>query len=230
MATHTLDWRETPDPSCRNGAVAIGNFDGVHRGHAALIAALRTQAAAVHGPAVALTFDPRPMDLLRPALTVPPLTTTPERARLLHELGADQVIVLRTTKDLLALRAHEFFTQVVKEHLNARAMVEGVNFGFGHKREGNIETLRQLCLNNDVALTIVPPMECNGIGVSSRPHSDDAVARRGRRSRGTARPALSAVGNRRHGTAARPDDRLSDGEPRRHADAGSRQRRLCGAC
>src|SRR5205823_8537951 len=117
MATHIVEWCRMPDASCRGGAVTIGNFDGVHRGHAALVAALRTQAAAVRGPAVAFTFDPHPMDLLRPGQSPPPLTTVPERARLLHELGADQVIVVRTTPDLLALRAEEFFEQVVRQRL-----------------------------------------------------------------------------------------------------------------
>jgi riboflavin kinase/FMN adenylyltransferase len=167
MATHIVDWHELPDPSCRGGAVTIGNFDGVHRGHASLLAALRTQAAAVRGPAIAFTFDPRPLDLLRPGQAGPPLTTTADRARLLHEVGADHVLVVRTTTDLLALRAEAFFAQVVQQRLAARALVEGPNFGFGRGREGNVETLAQLCRACDIALTVVPPMQINGGEVSS---------------------------------------------------------------
>src|SRR5947209_4035292 len=103
MASHLVDWREAPPGSCRGGAVAVGNFDGVHRGHAALMRTLRSQAQAVRGPAVALTFDPHPLELLRPAHSQPPLTTLGDRARLLQQLGADHVVVLRTDHDLLAL-------------------------------------------------------------------------------------------------------------------------------
>src|SRR5436189_46577 len=66
MASATLAWNEPPPESWRGGAVTIGNFDGVHLGHASLLAALRQQAHAVGGPAVAVTFDPHPLQLLRP--------------------------------------------------------------------------------------------------------------------------------------------------------------------
>src|SRR5262249_8409478 len=128
---------------------------------------LRTQADTVGGPAVALTFDPHPMDLLRPGQSPPPLTTTSERGRLLHELKIDQVLVIRTTRDLLALRAEEFFAQVVCDRLAARAMVEGPNFGFGRGREGNVETLARLCAGRDMGLIVVPPIQANGGEVSS---------------------------------------------------------------
>src|SRR4051794_23524484 len=158
MASQTIDWRQTPPDTCRGGAVAIGNFDGVHRGHAALVGRLRARARAVDGPAVALTFDPHPLELLRPDQVQPALTTPDDRARLLHELGADQVLVLRTNQDLLKLSAAEFFHEVVRQGLAARALVEGVNFGFGHNRAGNVETLAGLCLEEGITLEVVPPV------------------------------------------------------------------------
>ena len=145
MAQHTLEWQDTFPESCRGGVVAIGNYDGVHRGHAALIAELRRQARDLPGPAVALTFDPHPLELLRPGQSQPLLTTTADRVRLLHDLGADHVIILRTTPSLLGLSASDFFDRVLRERLASRAVVEGVNFGFGRKREGNVETLARLC-------------------------------------------------------------------------------------
>jgi riboflavin kinase/FMN adenylyltransferase len=167
MATHTVGWREVPPAVCRGGAVAVGNFDGAHRGHAALLATLRQQARAVDGPAVALTFDPHPVELLRPG-QAPPLLTTPEdRARLLHELGADHVLVLCTDHAMLGLSAKEFFEQILRQRLAARALVEGVNFGFGHNREGNVETLTELCRPAGVGLTVVPPVLIDGREVSS---------------------------------------------------------------
>jgi riboflavin kinase/FMN adenylyltransferase len=167
MATLTIDWHEMPPAAVRGGAVAIGNFDGVHRGHAALVGELRERARAVPGPAVALTFDPHPQELLRPGQAPPPLTTPDDRSRLLHEAGADHVLILRATTALLALSAAEFFDQVIRERLDARALVEGVNFGFGHNREGNVETLARLCRPAGLSLTVVPPLVLDGLAVSS---------------------------------------------------------------
>jgi len=168
MAIHTLAWNEVPPGSCRDGAVAVGNFDGVHRGHLALLAELRRQARAVGGPAVALTFDPHPLQLLRPEQFQPVLTTVRDRAALLAANGADQVVILRTTPDLLQLSAQEFFNQVVRAQLAARAMVEGINFGFGRNREGNMDTLRSLCAEAGVQLAVVPPFKTeDGVTVSS---------------------------------------------------------------
>jgi riboflavin kinase/FMN adenylyltransferase len=167
MAAHTIDWQATPPGACRGGAVSVGNFDGVHRGHAALLAELRRQARAVNGPAVALTFEPHPIELLRPSQAPPRLTTEEDRACLLHELGVDHVVVLRATLELLALRAAEFFARVLQERMDARALVEGTNFGFGRGREGNVETLARLCEPAGVPLTVVPPVILGGVEVSS---------------------------------------------------------------
>mgnify|MGYP001202705605 CR=1 FL=1 len=167
MATHTLDWQAMPPGDCRGGAVTIGNFDGVHRGHAALLAELRRQARAIDGPAIALTFDPHPLHLLRPG-QAPPLLTTPEdRARLLQEAGADHVVVLRATHELLGLRATEFFERVIQQRLQTQALVEGANFGFGRGREGDVETLARLCQPAGIDLTVVPPVILDGVEVSS---------------------------------------------------------------
>src|SRR5258708_37480001 len=84
MASFTVDWRDADPDVCQGGAVAVGNFDGVHCGHASLVAELRTQAAKVGGPAVVVTFDPHPRDVLRPDLAVPPLATPRDRCTLLH--------------------------------------------------------------------------------------------------------------------------------------------------
>jgi riboflavin kinase / FMN adenylyltransferase len=167
MAVYTLDWNAMPPGDCRRGAVSIGNFDGVHRGHAALLAEVRRQADAFGGPAVALTFEPHPIELLRPELAPPRLTTTEDRSQLLLKLGADCVLVLRATHDLLALRAKEFFAEMVQKRLQARALVEGTKFGFGRGREGDVGTLAQLCEPAGIGLTVVPPVLLDGVEVSS---------------------------------------------------------------
>lgn len=167
MALYFVNWNEPAPRECQRGALTIGNFDGVHRGHAELLVELRTQASAIGGPAVALTFDPHPLHLLRPDFQVPVLTTLAERARLLHEAGADHVVILRTTRELLRLGAAEFHERVLRAGLAVQAMVEGTNFAFGRNREGTIDTLTHLCQQTGIRLAVVPPFIWNGEVVSS---------------------------------------------------------------
>jgi riboflavin kinase/FMN adenylyltransferase len=167
MAIYTIEWDETPPDSCRGGVLTIGNFDGVHRGHAALLAKLGDEARARSGPAVALTFDPHPLQLLRPEQFQPVLTTVPDRAELLQILGADYVLILRTTWELLRLSPEAFFHDVIQTRLRPQALVEGTNFGFGRNREGTVETLAALCAPAGVSLIIVPPVTTEGARVSS---------------------------------------------------------------
>jgi riboflavin kinase/FMN adenylyltransferase len=159
---------EFPD-QLRNGAVSIGNFDGVHRGHARIMQQLLDSARAVGGPAVVFTFDPHPVRLLRPELAPPPLTWTRRKADLLAELGVDAVVAYPTDRDLLELSPTEFFQRVVVEQLEALAMVEGPNFFFGKDRAGDVDQLGQLCDQADIQLEVVEPLqEGDGFISSSR--------------------------------------------------------------
>ncbi|MGL4553395.1 MAG: riboflavin biosynthesis protein RibF [Gemmataceae bacterium] len=163
MASHVLDWGDAPPDECRGGGVAVGNFDGAHRGHAALIAPL----ARGPRPAVVVTFDPHPLALLRPG-SAPPLLTTPEdRAALLQRLGADHVITLRTTPELLRLSAAAFFGGLMVEKLAARAAAEGPNFRFGKDREGDVGLLGELCRRHGMTLDVVELERADGTEVSS---------------------------------------------------------------
>jgi riboflavin kinase/FMN adenylyltransferase len=167
MATYVLSWQDLPPAECRGGAVAIGNFDGVHRGHAALLAELRRQAEAVSGPAVALTFEPHPLQLLKPDQFMPVLTAVADRAETLLAGGAEHVVVLRTDRALLQLSAADFFEGVIRARLAARALVEGNSFRFGRDREGNIATLTSLCQQAGLGMVVVPPLLAAGVPVSS---------------------------------------------------------------
>ncbi len=140
----------------RGGSVAIGNFDGAHRGHAHLIDALTKQAQQLGGPAIVITFDPPPIQLLKPDRKLGnPLTTLKRRSELLGKLGVDAVIVLQTTADLLSLSPEAFFKQTIVEALAARAMAEGPNFRFGAQRRGDTAMLAELCSAAGIALRIV---------------------------------------------------------------------------
>ena len=160
------DLTRLPD-ELRCGAVSIGNFDGVHRGHARIIERLVEKARRVGGPAVVFTFDPHPVRLLRPKECPPPLTWTDRKAELLAELGADAMIVYPTDEALLRLSAEDFFTRIVRDRLAARAMIEGSNFNFGRGRAGTIDLLRALTAAAGIELEVVEPMEIGGGLVSS---------------------------------------------------------------
>ena len=151
----------------KHGAVTIGNFDGVHRGHAQLIQRLVAEATAVGGPAVVFTFDPHPAYLLRPHEAPPPLTWTERKAELLEEMGVTATIAYPTHRGLLEWTPQQFFNAIVRDGLAAKVLVEGPNFCFGRGRSGNIETLAGLCREAEVMLHIVPPVVVGGQIVSS---------------------------------------------------------------
>jgi riboflavin kinase / FMN adenylyltransferase len=147
--------------------VAIGNFDGVHLGHARIVERLRARAKQVGGPAIVFTFDPHPVRLLRPEHAPPPLTWTDRKAELLSQLGVDAMLAYPTDDALLALSPQEFFSRIVRESLAAKAMVEGPNFYFGRSRAGTIDVLRGLCEKSGISLDIVEPLQVSGDFVSS---------------------------------------------------------------
>lgn len=151
----------------RGGYVAIGNFDGVHRGHQSMIAQLTKRAAAANVPAVVLTFDPHPIMLLKPEVVPPRLSTLKTKAELLIGYGVDCVIAYPTNTVLLNLTPEQFFQQIVLDELQAKGMVEGPNFYFGKNRSGNTDTLRTLCEQHGLTLDIATAYEWEGKHVSS---------------------------------------------------------------
>lgn len=151
----------------RGGGLTIGNFDGVHRGHAAIIRRMIERSRQLARPAVVFTFDPHPVRLLRPHETPPPLTWTDRKAELLAALGVDVLVVYPTDQDLLALSAADFFQQIVRERLGSAAMVEGENFFFGRGRRGDVATLAQFCQAAGMSLEVVPPVLHAGLSISS---------------------------------------------------------------
>jgi riboflavin kinase / FMN adenylyltransferase len=151
----------------RGGAVTIGNFDGVHLGHARIVERLRIAADRVGGPAIVFTFDPHPVRLLRPAEAPPPLTWTDRKAELLGLMNVDAMIAYPTDEALLKLTPAEFFDHIIRDRLSARAIVEGPNFRFGRARAGTIEVLRQLAESAGITLDVVEPLLIGGEAVSS---------------------------------------------------------------
>lgn len=157
---------ENPE-AYRGGFVSIGNFDGVHRGHQKIASVLVERARKAGVPAVVLTFDPHPISLLRPGQAPPGLSTVERKAELLEKCKVDCVIAYRTDANLLSLSPVQFFEQIIKGELNARGLVEGPNFFFGHDRSGDITTLRHLCESANISLEIVHSMMVSDQMISS---------------------------------------------------------------
>ena len=151
----------------RRGAVSIGNFDGVHLGHAHLVERLVKRAHEHGGPALVFTFDPHPVSLLRPSEAPPSLSWTQRKADLLGRLGVDMVIAFKADRVFLELEPAEFFKRIVLCHLESRAIVEGPNFFFGHNRKGDVELLGELCRRHNLTLDVVDPVVIAGEIISS---------------------------------------------------------------
>lgn len=122
-------------------ALTVGNFDGVHRGHQALLRVTVEEARALDGVAVVLTFDPHPARILSPERAPVALMTLEQKAATLAALGADRLAVLPFTAELARLPAEDFAERVLARALGARVVVVGSNFRFGHGRGGGIGLL-----------------------------------------------------------------------------------------
>jgi riboflavin kinase / FMN adenylyltransferase len=149
-------------PAWDGAAIAIGNFDGVHVGHRALIARAREIATANDALTVVLTFDPHPSALLAPAQAPRMLTSIERRIELLAEAGVDAVVVEPFTRELAAVAAHAFIDDIVVGALRARAIIVGYNFRYGQARSGTIESLRAHGEAAGIEIAIVPPVTVGG--------------------------------------------------------------------
>ncbi len=151
----------------RGGAVSIGNFDGVHMGHAKIVERLVVEARRIKGPALVFTFDPSPAQILRPDRAPPPLTWLARKVQLLTALGVDAVIAYPTDEAFLRQEPRQFFDQILRGKLNTQALIEGPNFFFGHDRHGNTGLLARYCAEAGMTMDMVPPVEIDGQMVSS---------------------------------------------------------------
>lgn len=147
--------------------VTVGNFDGVHLGHAAIIKRLRAMAARLSAESVAVTFDPHPATLVRPGKAPPPLSTAQRRAELLLHLGVDRVVVQPMVRAVVELSATSFFEDVLCGQLAMVGMVEGVDFRFGRGREGDVAMLAQSCQRLGLAFDVVEPVRVGESIISS---------------------------------------------------------------
>lgn len=155
-----------PETATDGPVVAPGNYDGVHIGHRALLAAARELAADGERVSV-LTFDPHPAQLLGKGSPPKLLTTIERRRELLLALGADTVDVVRFDEAFAMLTAREFVSRVLIDRLHARGVVVGPDFRYGQGRAGDATTLRTAARTHGFSLRVVAPVERDGAVVSS---------------------------------------------------------------
>jgi riboflavin kinase/FMN adenylyltransferase len=147
--------------------VSVGNFDGVHRAHQAVLGDIVQRARQSHSKAVAVTFDPHPIRILRPDSGLKLLTPIPEKLHLLEATGIDAVLLLTFGRDLSLLTPRQFAEEILKEKLRACEVHEGYNFHFGHKAAGNVHALAEFGREMGFAVKVFDEMTLRGEPVSS---------------------------------------------------------------
>jgi len=146
--------------------VAIGNFDGVHKGHQAIFHQVIEKAESFQGTSVAITFEPHPVKELNKENPPPLITLYEQKVELIAKTGLDVLICIPFNKEFAALPADRFLEDILVRKIGARAIVIGKDYAFGKNREGNIDYLRQNAerLGYEVIVTNWIPMTHNGGG------------------------------------------------------------------
>lgn len=146
--------------------VALGTFDGVHRGHRSMLDLARDAASPNGRPVVAATFDPHPRAVV--AGGAPPLLCSiDERVARIRDAGADDVVVVPFTQALSRLTPREFVATWIVDRLHAAAIVVGHNFRFGHRASGDIHALRELCAEHGIDVVVCDLLVDGDLAVSS---------------------------------------------------------------
>jgi riboflavin kinase/FMN adenylyltransferase len=164
-----LRWRgidDTPGGWGRS-VVTIGVFDGVHRGHQAIIGQAVRRAADLGVQSVVITFDPHPAEVVRPGSHPPVLTSSRRKAELIEGLGVDGLCVLPFTAEFSRLGPAEFVHDALVEHLHAAEIVVGENFRFGHRAAGDVAALKQFGARFGFAVSGAPLVAGSGTTFSS---------------------------------------------------------------
>ena len=147
--------------------LAIGVFDGVHRGHQAVISTSAGHARAENGTAAVVTFDPHPMKVLRPQGAPHLLTATQHKIALIRELGVRHLLIIQFDKEFAATEPEDFVRQLVANSKPLREICVGHEWSFGKNRRGNLDLLKKLGAEFGFQVVGIPPVTVNGAVVSS---------------------------------------------------------------
>jgi riboflavin kinase / FMN adenylyltransferase len=167
---------DAPPLGLAGGVVAIGNFDGLHRGHLAVIKRAKTLAEELNSPCAVLTFEPHPADFFKGPSTVFRLTPRDTKARALEQLGIDGMIVITFDKALASLPAEAFTVEILVRRLRVRAVVAGYNFHFGAGRSGSPAFLKEAGRRHGFAVEIVEKVATDSADINEAASSTAARA------------------------------------------------------
>ena len=160
-------WSTHYAPTKRGSVLAIGNFDGIHLGHQAILRAVEKRAADNNSVATALTFDPFPRRVLQPDAAPSRLSTNAQRMDWFGVVGLEAAVVMRFTLELARLSPEDFVHQILVRDLQVRAVLVGENFHFGHRQAGDVKLLRELGMRLGFDVVVIPPVFYRGEIVSS---------------------------------------------------------------
>jgi riboflavin kinase/FMN adenylyltransferase len=163
----TIHYPDDPPPKWHQPVLALGNFDGLHRGHMKIIDRVRRRAGERGGTPAAMTFDPHPPRILRPDKAPPLLMTTAQRLEGLARAGMQGVAVVRFTRELSQWEPEAFVRTVLVEWLHVVEVWVGANFLFGHERAGNFSVLRSLGARYGFRAEKIDPVRYKDFVVSS---------------------------------------------------------------
>lgn len=167
MSIVRLDAREQMPAALRGGIIALGNFDGFHRGHQAVAGAAIARARAESRPAIVATFDPHPVRFFAPNAAPFRLTTLDQREELFAAAGADAMLVFAFDAQLAATSAEDFVGELLVRRLGAAGVITGEDFTFGRGRRGNVSVLAGLAAASGMHAYAVSAVAQDGEVVSS---------------------------------------------------------------
>lgn len=150
-----------------NPVICVGNFDGVHIGHQALLGKVLERAGAISGTALAITFDPHPVRVLNPAGGPPLLTVKPRKEELIEALGLDYLVNIQFTKQLAGLSARDFVGKILVPKFRMKEFVIGYDQAFGRGRQGGVDFIRATGREMGFKVHVVGPVQGQGETVSS---------------------------------------------------------------
>jgi riboflavin kinase/FMN adenylyltransferase len=151
----------------KNPVLTIGNFDGVHRGHLALFEKVKERAEALHGQSAVMTFEPHPIQVMKPSSGPLLITPTPQKLELIEEAGIEVLLCLPFTREFAAITARDFVKNILVDGIGIKELVVGYDYTFGRNREGNISLLREMGDQLGFVVHLVGPVHVNHTLVSS---------------------------------------------------------------
>lgn len=153
-------------PTFTNPVITVGSFDGVHLGHRQILNYLKKSAAELKGESIVITFNPHPQQVLYPCNDFFLINTLEEKKQLLAQEQIEHLIILPFTRQF-ASQSFTDFLYLLIDKINPKAIVMGPNHNFGKNREGNSETMQEICLKNGIEIIIIPEFILNTVKVHS---------------------------------------------------------------